>query len=373
MATQDYDNVSNPSNVEGKRRAWKRNFNGTSLNTDAWAVSGSFPGMTYSVAAGALTVNMGVGINEELVITSTASFQIPFRVQFHHSMAQRIANNEVYLEMVNATGDTYTGWMFDGTTTTLAKTVHANGGNSSPASPTGTVTVTATAATTVIREINAHMEAIDFTDRGADTNTAATPRVTKTRTTFDPDERYFIRMRFKNTGVAPATNTVSTVENVLVQDTNDLLVEVSAGRGDNSGSRSVPVTVNGTAAVSMATNTPSLSVSATVGTAATNTRFPSVTNAGQSVKGSAGKFFGVNVSNWGASAAWFNIYNATSVVIGTTVPVIQLLVPAGQTIILDQEVGVTMSTGIFVAATDTSALQSAVAPATALQASVRFI
>ncbi len=373
MATQDYNNLDNAVVAEGKRKAWKRNFNGVVLNTEAWTVGAVPPGMSYSVASGALTVNMGVNINEELTITSVESFQIPFRVQFQHSMAQRIANNEVYLEVVNEAGTTYAGWMFDGVTATLAKTTHMNGGSSQPASPTGTITVSTTGATPVIRELNAHMEAVDFSDRAVDSAAAATARATKTRTTLDPDERYFIRMRFKNLGVAPATNTINTIESVLVQDTNDLLVEISAARGDNSGYRSLPVTVNGTATVTFSSQSVSLSASATIGTGTTPTRFIGVTNASQSVKASAGRLFGFILANPGAAAVYFNVYNSTAPTVGTTQPTIQVLVPAGSSFDFVNPVGVAFSTGITIAATDVSIPLSAVAPATTVQASVFWI
>lgn len=370
MATQDYGNVGNSMLVEGKRKAWRRNFAGTALNPEVWAVSGTAPGMTYSVAGGALTVNMNTGINEELVIQSVQGFQIPFRVQFHHTMSQRIANNEVYLEVVNAAGNTYQGWMFDGTTTTLAKSVHMNSGSSLPASPTGTVTVTATPGP-VIRELDCRMEAVDVSDRTVDSSTASSTRWVKSRTTLDPDEVYFIRLRFKNLGVAPASNTVNTFETILVQDTNDLLVEVGAARGNNGANRSL--SVSGTVTTTWSSQSVSPSVSATVGTAPTGTRFQAVTNAGQSVKASAGKLWGFTVSNAGAAALWFNVYNSTTVTIGTTVPLVQVLVPAGQTILFEPPYGVNFGTGMMVAATDTSAPLSAIAPATAALASVFWI
>ena len=370
MPVADYANIAGSMLVEGKRKAWRRNFNAPVLSTDSWVVSGNAPGMTYPQAGGALTVNMGTNANEELIITSVDSFQLPFRVQFHHSMNQRIANNEVYLEVVNAAGNTYMGWMFDGTTTTQAKFTHANGGNSSPASPTGAVTITGTSTTPVIREINCHLDAVDFSDRTADTSSTNSTRQTRSRTTLDPDERYFIRLRFKNTGTAPASNTINTFETILVQDTNDVLVEVSAGRGDNSGGRSLPVTLNNSSIAVTATP----SVSSTSGTACTATRNQALSNAGSSVKGSAGRVFGFMVSNVsGASGAWFNLYNATSVTVGTTTPLMQVLVPPAQTVVFEQANGVTFSTGINMAATDTSAPLSAAAPAAALVVTVLWI
>jgi hypothetical protein len=355
--------------IEGRRKTWRRNFNGTSLNPDYWQTVALGAGQTISVSGGALTVNMNTTINSETIIQSIESFTIPFRVQFTHSMSQRIVNNEVYLEVVNAAGNTYQGWMFDGTTTTTAKTVHMNGGNSQPASPSGAVTIAGTSTTAVIREMDARMDAVDFSDRTADSNSVASVRATRTRTTLDPEEKYYIRMRFKNLGTAPASNTTNTIETVLVQDINDIPVEIAAGRGNNASNRTVPVQINNTPNVTLSNSATGMNATMT-GTAATAVSNQAVLGTPLSVKGSAGKVFGFTVSNPGAAAAYFNLYNQTAVTLGTTVPTVQILVPAGQTLMYEMTLGIDFPTGIIMAATDISAPLSAVAPATGLIASV---
>jgi hypothetical protein len=372
VATTDY-NAGPTSVVEGVAKATRKNFPGTTLNTDQWTLVQTGAGQTVAVAGGVLTVNMNTTINSETIIQSPESYSLPFRVQFHHSMAQRIANQEVYLEVVNQAGTTYQGWMFDGTTTTLAKTMHANQGVSLPASPSGTFTVAATAATTVIRELDCRIDSVDYSDRTTDSNGNSTSRQTRTRTTLDPDERYYVRMRFKNLGSAPASNTVNTIETVLIQDINDVAVEVTAGRGNNNGNRSVPVVVNNQPTVGIAGSQAITPQATTTGTACSIGFSSGVTNASAGVKGSAGKVFGGIVSNTGASAAWFNIYDIVTATVGTTVPKIQILVPAGQSRDFEQVLGANFATGIAMAATDTSGVLSAVAPATPLVASVFFI
>jgi hypothetical protein len=370
MATTDYSNANSLGAVEGKHRAWRRNFNGTALDTSIWSATIS-AGMTATVSGGSLSVNMGTGINEETIIQSLQSFTIPFRVQWSHSLNQRVANQEIYLEVVNAAGTTYAGWMFDGVTNTLAKTTHMNGGNSNPASPTGTVTV-ATSGTSVIREIDARIDVVDFTDRAVDSTGQGTSRVTKTRTTLDPEEKYFVRMRFKNLGTAPTAGTINLFDTVIVQDTNDVLVEVGAGRGNAVTGRAIPITIVA-GNVGLSNQTIGLAASATLGTTATATRLIGVTNASQSIKATAGRLYGWVITNPGASAVYCNFYNATAPTIGTTEPFVQILIPAGSSATYEMIYAINMTTAITVAATDISIPRSAVAPASTLSVTAFWI
>lgn len=371
MITQDYTQAS--SQIEGKRKGWKRNFSGNALNTDAWQVSGSAGAIAYSVSGGQLVVNMNTGINQELILTSTEAFALPFRAQWHIGISQRIANNEIFLELVNQSGQTYQGWKFDGLVTTAAAGVHMTQGASSPASPIAIGTVTATSATATIREIEVRAESVEYTDRNADSNATSTSRAVRTRTTMDPEEKYFVRMRFKNLGTAPATNTVVTIEQVLVQDINDVLVEISGGRGNNSPVKAVPVMVQGTAPVSLASQSIAPTVSSTVGTSPTVTRIGALTNVASSVKATAGKVFGIVMSNPNTTPVWFNVYNTVAPVIGTTTPLLQYLVPANDTRDAELPFGANMPTAIVLAATDNSAPMSAIAPTLPVVACVIWI
>lgn len=367
VMTADYSQGGGKSQlIEGRRKTWRRNFNGTSLNPDVWNLVQQGASQTIPVAAGALTVNMNTVANAETIIQSVEGFTIPFRVQWMHSMSQRIADNHVYLEVVNAAGDTYQGWYFDGTVTTTAKSVHMNGGNSNPASPSGTFTISATSSTPQIREIDIRIDAVDYIDRPADSTTQGTSRAVRSRTTLDPEEKYYIRMRFKNGAVAPASNTINTVESILVQDINDIPVEIAAGRGQTGANRSLPVSQQGTVVANATLTASSTSTSATV------FRNGGLLNVFGTVKATAGRVYGFAVSNPGGTAAYFNIYNTASPTVGTTTPTFQILVPPNETKILSQEIGMTFGTAITVAATDTSVPLSAVAPGTALIVNVNY-
>lgn len=73
-----------------------------------------------------------------------------------------------------------------------------------------------------------------------------------------------------------------------------------------------------------------------------------------SVKGSAGRVYGVQAYNRGTGNYWLHLYNATSVTIGTTVPVKSIPLPAGASVDLSTAVGWSFGTGIRFAITTVS-------------------
>jgi hypothetical protein len=134
--------------------------------------------------------------------------------------------------------------------------------------------------------------------------------------------------------------------------------------------RAKPVSVIGTVPVSgTVTATPGASATVTGTTPFRGTP----TNTSMAIKGSSGRVYGLSVSNPGAAACYFNIYNIVTATVGTTVPVLQVLVPAGQTVVIQPAVPLSLGTGICCAATDTSAVLSAVAPATLPVANVQYL
>lgn len=151
-----------------------------------------------------------------------------------------------------------------------------------------------------------------------------------------------------------------------------MTLDYSSTAGGTWGMRPKPVAIIGTPAVS-GTIVANPGPSATAGSAPTATRIPATSNASNAIKGSAGRVFGFSVSNPGAAAAWFNVYNIVTATIGATQPLLQVLVPAGGNVDFEPPYGVAFSTGICIAATDTSSVLSSVAPATALVACVIWL
>jgi hypothetical protein len=352
---------------------WRKNFTNY---TSYWTTDQTGTGMTVTQnASGQLVITSGTTTNQETIVKSVETFTLPFRVQFAEMQSQRIVNQEFYLGVVDAAGTTYAEWLFDGTTTTLAKTTHAVAGISNPASPTGTVTVAASSPTTpVIREIEVQPDQVLFHDRTVDSSAAGSNRVVKTRTTLDPAGAYYVRIRVKNLGVAPATTTTYTVENVTVEQQNAEAVEVVGGRGQNTLSQAIPVSVAQSATITTTSTATSLAASTTA-TGLSTARFDALLATAQTVKASAGKFHSAVIYNPNASMAAVHFYNATAPTVGTTTPLFTVPVPAATTVHLapGADIGVTFSTALTAAATTTATTAGAVAPGTALSVSAFYV
>jgi hypothetical protein len=72
-----------------------------------------------------------------------------------------------------------------------------------------------------------------------------------------------------------------------------------------------------------------------------------------SVKASAGQLYGFVFGNSNTSAVYVQIFDATSVTLGTTVPKFSIFVPAGGGVVRDFSNGVAFATGIMYACTTT--------------------
>jgi hypothetical protein len=259
----------------------KDDFSGSTLNASNWTVtqkSGST--QTYSVASSLLTINAAVAANDWLTFTSVKTFTIPFRVQFIVSASQRIANNNLYLEIVNAsgtsstasattavtTGTTQVAYVLEGATVTSSNIVAQNQGVKSTVDTTVTTATTTTAYP--VFEIDAYIDSVTYATRTTEAAAATSANSTsRERTVLDPGEAYYVQIRSLNSASVPATNTAFTIEAVVIQDTTDSVVAISGGRGNADISRGIPVST-----VSSITTLPTLSNVTTVSTVSSTTQ-----------------------------------------------------------------------------------------------------
>jgi hypothetical protein len=327
--------TSSPSlTIDTENTVVKDDFSGTSLNSGNWTVTQKGgTATTYSVANSILTINAQTQANDYIVFTSTKTFSIPFRVQFLLSASQRIANNNLYLELVNASGTTTTAfaatavtsgttqvaYAITGTTATTGNVVAQNQGVKSTADTGVTI---ATTASYSVYEIDAYIDAVDYSTRTTDVASAQAANSTmRQRTVLDAGEAYYVQIRSLNGGTAPASNTAFNIEAVVIQDTTDTVVAISGGRGNNAADRAVPVTVENTTTVSSsgtATVTPAAitAVTGSITTSSTSVVSASTNSLGGyaevSIHGTyAGVSFGITVSDDGGTT-YYNapIYDA---------------------------------------------------------------
>jgi hypothetical protein len=318
--------------VASEKITWREDFEQAALDPTAWDIIRQDPGTAIAVGGSVLTLGAGVGNNEQVIIRSKQTFTLPLRIQFTLAISQRIAGNAFVVELVNAAGDTYAGWYFDGTTVTTQKIEFAHRGFSSTASPSAGIAITNSSAAQALYEMELKADAVDFNERPADSSGVATTRASRTRTIPEPGEEYFIRIRSVNTGV-PASNSNLIVDTILVQDMTKVGVEINAGRGFSAIGRSLPVVVNSVGTTVAVTSTPQPSATQ----AQTNTAkilSAASTNA-TNLKTTSGRIFGAVLANTTATWKYFRVYNkASAPTVGTDSPAQVYPIPPNSTIVV---------------------------------------
>lgn len=327
--------------VSSLRAAWRDDFNGTELNPDLWEVVRNDPGQSIALTGvGELTIDAGTTADEVTIIRSRVPLSIPVRVWFLAALSQRIINQEIYLELVNASGDMAARWMLDGTTATNGKYQATNGGN-------GVLSVAstiATSATQAILEIEMSPDEVWFVSRGLDSSGVKTQSYCRQSNAPDPGDTYYIQIRVVNLSTAPASATNLTLGAVAVQDINELTAEITGGRGDDKGGKSIAV------AVSAPVN---IAPTSSAGTASYNSTRVSVAtvNAG-SIKTVAAVVATFFASNTSASWRWLKFYNkASAPTVGTDTPVLTIGIPPGQTVVYNNPMPIRFTTGLAYAIT----------------------
>lgn len=330
--------------VSSLRKAWRNEFPGAALNPEIWKVVSQGAGQSYSLAAGELTINAGVNASEEFILRTVGTVSIPFRAWFIGRLSQRIINQEIRLEAINAAGDMVAGWLIDGTTAASAKHYAANSGN---LGVSAAVSIVTTAANSIL-ELEMFPDEFWAISRIADSAAGRQQSFCRTLKIPDPEQEYFLQVRVTNLATPPASNTQVILGAVAVQDINELSVEVTGGRGDNANAKAVAVAVAGTLAVSNATLTGSISYGAgsnskVISAAGTNATL---------IRASALTIYTMSVSNNSASWRYLKLYNkASAPTVGTDVPAFVVGLPPGSTVTIANAVGMRFLTGLALAIT----------------------
>ncbi len=328
--------------VSSLRAAWRDDFNGTELNPDLWEVVRNDPGQSIALTGvGELTIDAGTTADEVTIIRSRVPLSIPVRVWFLAALSQRIINQEIYLELVNASGDMAARWMLDGTTASNGKFQATNGGNG-VLSVAKTIT---TSATQAILEIEMFPDEVWFASRELDFTAGKTQSYCRQSNVPDTGDTYYIQIRVVNLTTAPASATTLTIGAVAVQDINELTAEITGGRGDDKGAKAI--------AVNLTTSSFSISPNSTVGTASTNgTRVSLATVNANFIKAGAGVIGTLFASNTSASWRWLKFFNKTSApTVGTDTPALTIGIPPGQTVVYNNPMPLRFFTGIAYAIT----------------------
>ena len=328
--------------VSSLRRAWRSEFPGTALNPQRWQVISQGAGQSISFLNNELRINAGVVAGEDFIMRSVSKMSIPFRAWFILRLSQRIANQEIRLEAINAAGDMIAGWLLDGTTATNAKYYSANSGYKTTS---GSAT-TQTTASNAILELEMFPDEFWAVSRLVDSSSQRQNVYVKVTNIPDPEEDYFLQVRVTNLATAPASDTQITINAVAVQDINELTAEITGGRGDSVGAKAIAVA----GAVSV------VSTTLTGATAYGSSVFAKVISAATTnatlILTAAHALHWLSAANNSATWRYLKLYNkATAPVPGTDVPVYVIGIPPGQSMAITNAVGMRFSLGIGLAIT----------------------
>lgn len=219
-------------------------FAGSSLPTE-WNILQQGAGMTVSVASSVLSIAAGTTASAQTTIRCTNKFRIKAYVRFVVQLSQRIANQNVYLEITNEAGTTFARYDFNGTTATTAQCQTGNQGTNNTA-----VSVTCpTTASYGTFDIYADTQDVIFSSTASNANSVKSGIASFDRLILDPDEDYFVQVRVLNGATAPASSTTVSVDAVVLQDLTGLKVDIIRGDGTASLTNATPVQVMSSATI----------------------------------------------------------------------------------------------------------------------------
>lgn len=340
-----FDPVDNMYRIKSMQKKFRDSFTKAALNAEKWdSTIGS--GGAISQSGGILTMGSGTVINSITEIVSKETFTIPARLSIGLTLSQRIANQEFTVEFVSCDPETLVpddkhvcGFLFDGATATQGKYQVKNDGHTPLISTASTLPTTTSGG---LFEIEPFADECWFHGGTLDATSGRANSYRRHQQLPDPNALYKARLRWKNLGSAPASNTNAAVQFITVNDYAELTAEITAGRGQTVAGQAMGVAVVSIPTVNSTPTTPTLS---TINSAAT-------TNA-TSVKASGGTIYSINISNTGATARYVKLYNkASAPTVGIDVPVLTIPVAAGGIVLLDLgAVGLRLGAGIALAIT----------------------
>lgn len=239
--------------VKSMQKKFRDSFGGPALDTSKWTVVQTGAGQTITVAGGMLQIATGTTPNSETIIEGKDQFSVPCRAMFGYYQTQKIANQEVIMELVSVDPTTLAtdalhaaAWSINGNdNTTVTNGVYevCNSGLARLRSASSSIL---TVAALSCMELEMFADETWFHQRAIDSASARTYSYVRHQQIPDPNGLYRLRIRVRNLSVAPASTTTVNFQFVAVQDYAELTTEITASRGAASGGMAMPVNVIGT-------------------------------------------------------------------------------------------------------------------------------
>lgn len=339
--------MGNAHLVSGNRIKWRREFNVVnSVYWDKYENGITIPDPT----GGTISVAMGTTANAESWLVSKEMFTIPVKVAVGLQLSQKIANNEVYVELVgcDATGildeTRVAAWRVagsDSTTNTVARSEVRNGAAARRQS--GNLTTVAQTGAVAILEITAESDEVWFSSKASDNAAARTAGTVMNLVAPDPEGLYKVRIRFKNGATAPASSTTVTLQFALAVDYTEQQIEVTGGNGNTQVGQSIPVNV----VSGMVTSTPAIAASTSVGGTTFGKVISAATTNATLLKSTAARLYGYSLANTSAAYKYVKLHNQTTApTVGTSAVTMVIAIPPNDSVDIHYVVPITFNTGL---------------------------
>jgi hypothetical protein len=236
--------------VRTVQKKFRDSFVGSTLNSLNWDVKSKGAGQTIAVNAGVLTISAGVGIDQETVLVSKEYFTPPFRSLFGFMASQKITNQELHLEIVSIDEVTLepddkcmAAWKMDNAGTASQAYYRTQNGGMVPLDSALVTAGTWTGWT--IHELELFIDEMYYHVRTMDTTTGRAYSYKRDQQIPDPNALYKLRIRVKNLGTAPASNTDYKFQFVTCIDYAEVTAEITSGRGNMVAGQGIYATVGG--------------------------------------------------------------------------------------------------------------------------------
>lgn len=231
-----------PQVVSTQRNVYREEFVGSQLSDLAnWTIvpgTGQAVAITATNGAPQLQIDSGTAVGET-VATHTKPIHLPCRIMFNVTVSQRIANQEVYLELVDTVDQTHVvRFLLDGTTNTTCKADTTNAGQSATGPVSGGNYGAIASSSPLLYRFEVRADEVSFFTITPNTNGILSTHTTRHTDLPDPNRTYNVRIRVKN--LAVVTNTTVTIRHVLIHELTESEVSILAGAGVSGSGWSLP-------------------------------------------------------------------------------------------------------------------------------------
>lgn len=350
------------------------------------AIGSGTAGMTDSVAASGLTVNMNTASGAERWYLSKQVFAGKEDILVILSKSQALAANSIFIGLAEVDPTTLVpllnpnfvgeftnrgGCEFALSSGAQAFTAEAIADSSAAKAAVQGTTIT---LMTVTSEFLIEIDSRDIivSNSGVDSTAGKGVNACRISTQCPNDKKlYKLVMRFKNVS-APGSNTTVVIQRILVVDNYEQRVQISSAEGDQIGAKALAVNVaNSVVLGAGASQTQTLGVvglqnNLAYGAATFHKLTAAATTNATSVKTTKASLTGGYIRNRAAYEVYLKFYNKGSApVVGTDTPIMAIGIPANDKVYIADivgAVGMNLSTGLAYAITkayadaDTTAL-----------------